>query len=38
MKSKASLLRNNEFLIELKTVPSQYVEYANYLFVEKKKF
>lgn len=38
MKSKASLLRNNEFLIELKTVPSQYIEYANHLFVEKKKF
>lgn len=38
MKSKASLLRNNEFLIELKMVPSHYVEFVNYLFVEKKKF
>jgi hypothetical protein len=38
MKSKASVLRNNEFLQEIKSVPSHYVEFVNYLFVEKKKF
>jgi hypothetical protein len=37
-KSKASQMRNNEFLLEIKTVPSQYIEFVNFLFVGKKQF
>jgi hypothetical protein len=37
-RSKASVLRNNEFLLELNTIPSQYAEFVNHLFINKLKF
>jgi hypothetical protein len=37
-KSKASQMRNNEFLLEINAVPSHYIQFVNFLFTAKKTF